>query len=439
LDQLVKQIDTEDEIELQEQPTHDRPFNSFRLPLSTKVRAVVDDVLAQLQAFERAKNLRQRKRRLADQATFEQTVAAVVCDLAHRAITRPDGWVSVPLSNQFLGRANRYRAPAMNKALPDILDRLSAPEMAFIEMEVGYQGVFGPSRRTVLHAGPRLLSRIAEHGIGLEDLGVSPDQEVIRLKREKADFWDEGGLVEYEDTDKTHQYRAEMKEINDWLAAADIQFDPDATPSAKEVVDDTERRLCRYFTRGSFESGGRLFGGFWQSMPKWQRRKGLLIDGEEVATLDFGQMAPRILYGMEGIQITTSDAYLLPGLERCRAGVKKLMNAMLFAEKPLSRFPKETRKLFPTRVSLAQVVERLEEVHAPIRHRFFTGIGHQTQFVESEILVDVLLELKRQGIVGLPVHDAVIVPRSNIHPVTTIMLEVFKQHTGMDGLISEDD
>ena len=435
----MKQSDTEGEVEQQEQLTHDRPFNPFRVPRSEKARAIVADVLGQLQAFERMKKVRQRKRRPADQTTFEQTVAAVVCDLAHRVITRPDGWVSVPLSNQFLGRASRYRAPAMNKAFPDILDRLSAPEMAFIEMEVGYQGVFGPSRRTVLHAGPRLLSRIAERGIDLGDLGTSPDQEVIRLRREKADFWDDGGLVEYEDTDQTRQYRAEVMEINDWLEVADIQFDLDAVPNASGEVDDMDRRLYRYFTRGSFESGGRLFGGFWQSMPKWQRRKGLLIDGEEVATLDFGQMAPRILYGMEGIRITIPDAYLLPRLERCRAGVKKLMNAMLFAEKPLSRFPKETRKLFPARVSLAQVIERLEEAHAPIRHRFFTGIGHQAQFVESEILVDVLLELKRQGIVGLPVHDAVIVPRSVIHPVTTIMLDVFKQHTGMDGLVSEED
>lgn len=435
----MQQIDTEDDGERQEQPTHDRPFNPFRSPRSEKVRTIVADVLKQVQSFERAKNLRQRKRRSDDQATFEQTVAAVVCDLAHRAITRPDGWVSVPLSNQFLGRASRYRAPAMSKALPDILARMSAPEMAFVEMQVGYQGFFGPSRRTVLHAGPRLLSRIAEHGIGLEDLGVSPDQEVIRLKRERADFWDEGGLVEYEDTDQTRQYRAEMTEINDWLVSADIQFDPDAAPKAKEVVDDTERRLCRYFTRGSFESGGRLFGGFWQSMPKWQRRKGLLISGEEVATLDFGQMAPRIFYGMVGSEITIPDAYRIPGLEGHRAGVKKLLNAMLFAEAPLSRFPKETRNLFPARMSVAQVVAELEEAHAPIRHLFFTGIGHRAQFVESEILVDVLLELKRREIVGLPVHDAVIVGRSDIAETTSVMQEVFKHHTGLDGLVSEED
>lgn len=326
----------------------------------------------------------------------------------------------------------------MNKVLPDILQRLSAPEMAFVKMEKGHQGFFGPARRTVLHAGVRLRSYITDGQIGLDDLGVALRQEAIKLKREKEDFWDEGGLLDYEDTNLTRQYRDEMGAINAWLDLADIQFDFTILPGEGRGVDPVDRHLCRYFTRGSFESGGRLFGGFWQPLAKWQRRKGLLIDGEEVATLDFGQMAPRILYGMAGVQIATSDAYLLPGLEGYRVGVKKLMNAMLFAEKPLSRFPKETRSLFPARVSLAEVVELLEEAHAPIRQLFFTGVGHRAQFVESEILVDVLLELKRQGVVGLPVHDAVIVARSVVPLVTEIMLEVFKDHTGMDGLVMEE-
>ena len=181
--------------------------------------------------------------------------------------------------------------------------------MTFIEMEIGHLGYFGPARRTVIKAGSRLLTRLQDHGIGLDDLTQSMGQEVIILKQSKADYWDEGGLVEYDDTDQTRQYRDEMQTINAWLAQADIQFD------GGPAVDDTDRLLRRYFSRGSFQSGGRLFGGFWQHLPKWQRHKSLLIDGEEVATLDFGQMAPRILYGMAGLSAPDQDAYLLPGLE----------------------------------------------------------------------------------------------------------------------------
>lgn len=416
----------------QEQPTEDRPFNPFRAAKTAKAQAIVADVLRQLQNYERHRGLRQRQRKATDQQTFETTVAALVCDLLHRFITKPTGWVSVSLSNQDLGRASRYRAAAMSKTLPTIIKRLAEPELAFVEMEIGHQGYFGPARRTVIKAGPRLLTRLHDHGIDLNDLTQSMGQEVIILKDGKADYWDEGGLVEYADTDQTQQYRDEVQAINAWLAQADIQFDGDA------AVDDSDRLLRRYFSRGSFQSGGRLFGGFWQTLPKWQRHKGLLIDGEEVVTLDYGQMAPRILCGLAGVPAPTTDSYLLAGLEAHRKGVKKVMNALLFADKPLTRFPANTKKLFPSRMSFAQVVEGIRQAHAPINHLFGTGIGHQVQFVESEILVDVLLALKAEGITGLPVHDAVIVARSSISQVTRIMLEVFKTHTGVEGMVSEE-
>ena len=51
-------------------------------------------------------------------------------------------------------------------------------------------------------------------------------------------------------------------------------------------VDLSERRLRRYFTRGSFESGGRLFGWFWQELNKKQR-KNIIIDDEEAVSLDY--------------------------------------------------------------------------------------------------------------------------------------------------------
>lgn len=433
------QTEVDDDAVPQDQPTKDRPFNPFRAPKTAKARAVVDDVLGQVQSYEQIRSLRQRRRRPSDQETFEITVAAVVCDLMHRAITHPDGWVSVSLSNQHLGRAGRYRAQAMSKALPDILERLSAPEMAFISMEMGHPGYFGPARRTVIHAGPRLMSRIKDHGIGLDDLTRPHGQEVIVLKREKASFWDEGGEQDYEDTPVTEHFRAEVKAINGWLVTADIQFDSSIMAADSPLVDDTDRHLRRYFTKGSFESGGRLFGGFWQSLPKWHRRKGILIDGQEVTTLDYGQMTPRILYGMEGKTPPTTDAYSLPGLEAHRSGVKKVMNAVLFADKPMNRLPKLTRSMLPTGVSMTEVVEKLEQAHAPIRHLFFTGIGHRAQFTESEILVDVLQALKEQGIVGLPIHDAVVVPRPSIPQVTRTMTLMFKDHTGVDGMVMEEE
>ena len=43
----------------------------------------------------------------------------------------------------------------------------------------------------------------------------------------------------------------------------------------KHNYDLDSRLLKRYFTRGSFKSGGRLFGGFWQQLKKVSQRKSI--------------------------------------------------------------------------------------------------------------------------------------------------------------------
>ena len=88
-------------------------------------------------------------------------------------------------------------------------------------------------------------------------------------------------------TRRRDSYRTELQGINRWLARADIRFDASLY---HKPVDVYARHLYRRFTQGSFDSGGRLFGGFWQSLPDKSKRypysvrlKGLRIDGEAVA------------------------------------------------------------------------------------------------------------------------------------------------------------
>ena len=108
------------------------------------------------------------------------------------------------------------------------------------------------------------------------------------------------------------------------------------------------RQLRRRFTLGRFDRGGRLFGGFWISLPKSVRLKGLRIDGEEVTGLDYSALNPRLAYHLAVADPPPGDAYTLPGLEQSRDGVKRVFNAMLFKH-PVTQFPKGVRALFPRR------------------------------------------------------------------------------------------
>ena len=109
---------------------------------------------------------------------------------------------------------------------------------------------------------------------------------------------------------------------------------------------------------------------------------------------------------------------------------------MLFSTVPLSRKPKGTDELLPMNRSIAELVDMVERAHAPIADCFFKGLGHDAQFIESEIMVSVLLRLKSEGVVALPVHDALIVAESDEKAAYKAMVSQFKLKTGVSAEVT---
>jgi hypothetical protein len=416
----------------------DRFFEPWRAPRTPKAKTLVADVIRQIESYEERRKLRDRKRKQRDQVAFEMTVAAIICDLADAHLTNHMEGLAVSRSNQELGTKSRYRSPVLGKKFPEILDLMKSPELSFVRQQLGYRNpLANRNQRTMITVGPRLRNMIVERSLDLSDIGWSMNEETIILKEAKEDYWTQGERVEYEDTADTNLMRARLRTINEWLDQADIHiFDPgNLTFSA---LDERDRRLRRFFTQGSFEKGGRLFGGRWQAMRKQERLNKLDINGENVVELDYGQMTPRILYGIAGVKPPTSDAYLVPGAEdpaKFREGYKKLLNALLFTEKLLERKPQGTESLLP-KENIRVLAERLREFHQPIAHYFETGIGHHLQYLESEVMVEVLLRLQDQEIVGLPIHDAVIVAASAEDTTRKVMSEVFFEKVGIEAIIT---
>jgi hypothetical protein len=412
-------------------------FNPYRLPRSERAWAVVSDVVRQVQGLEQHDGLRRRTRRQTDQERFEASIAAIIADLIHFHLSSSPGGLVITRSKTVLGRRSRYRPPVYNRTIPDILDRLARPEMAFIEQSVGRQLSFdGPARRTTIRPGPRLVKRIEERGLTFDDLTVSADGELIHLKGTRRGWWDDADLIDYEETETTTRYREEMRAINAWLAAADLSFDHSAFPELH--VDVSERRPRRVFTRGSFESGGRLFGGFWQPLRKHQRRSGVRINGEQISVLDYSQMSPMIAYGLANTAPPMPDVYRVPGYEdeTLRPGMKKFFNAMLFSLKPIRRMPNELRAYLPAPISATELADAIVRYHPSLT--FFQGLGHRIQFYESQIMVSVLLDLKAQGIIALPIHDAVAVSTSRVEAVREVMADHFRSIVGIDINVNEE-
>lgn len=417
---------------------------------------IVRDVSGQLQSFERLHGLRRRARKPVDQRIFETTVVAVVCDLAHRYLMDPEGQVAVSLSHKILGKKSRYRSPALGSKLPEILENLATREMAFLELTKGGRSwtvdfddgdgmeavgkvVSSPS---VMRAGPRLVSRLRDQGITLDDIRRCEDEEVIVLKARKEDHRDKGRYLDYDDTPETRRMREEVLEINGWIKEAEL--DAAAPEEGQGPVDLNQRRLRRVFNDGTFERGGRLFGGFWQNMKAERRRMDLLVAGEPGVELDYGQMALRLLYAKVGAEPPPGDLYdipeltaqLWPGEPPPRDGIKKIINAALSSERSQSRVPQGARDLIPRRFRYLDLLGPIQRHHDAVVDHFFTGIGVELMRAESDLMVELLLDLKWQRIVALPIHDAVVVAEGDQERTMETMARVFRTKTGLEAVIS---
>lgn len=331
------------------------------------------------------------------------------------------------------------RVVGYGKQFPRILDLLARPELAYIRQEVA-PATEGHPRSTVILPGERLLDRMRQYSIDEIDTDEHPHSETIVLKRTKDEdnYWDEGGLEEYEDSEVTHRYRAEVEDINRWLASADLRFDQSGVQFSVSPFDIRARRLRRIFTRGRFDSGGRLFGGFWQALRKAERRQGLWISGEKAVELDYGQAGARILYGMAGHTPPEGDLYAFPGYYQQRPGIKRVMSAITFATSRPTSFPKGTRDLFRRRDKIGEVLTEIERHHPLIKDMLYRGFGHEVQFVESQIIIEVVQTLKTEGVVALPIHDAIMIPSSAVSRAKEVMRDAFHRRSGVEGAVTEE-
>lgn len=80
-------------------------------------------------------------------------------------------------------------------------------------------------------------------------------------------------------------------------------------------------KVFRKFCRGNLVSGGRLYGGFWQTLPSGKRgeipsRKDILIDGQPTVELDFKAMHVNMLYAWEGQKPFDGDPLEVQGWNR---------------------------------------------------------------------------------------------------------------------------
>mgnify|MGYP000636094625 CR=1 FL=1 len=425
------------------EPLPARAFNPHLAAGSDRMHAVVREMIGLLENYEKFYSTRKRKRRPADQKTFERTVEALVCDLISRELEYPGASIHLPLSNRVLRKKSRYKGVALGKTLPDVLRSMKAEEMSMVEMTKGTKifrvidselnTTFSYGKQTTLRAGEKLRNRIAWEHLSQDDIAEDPEEEVILLRDKKTRSDKPGHLLEYRDTEKTNRLRTEMQTINRRLREAWIAC-------SRCNIHTNRRRLRRIFQDGDFANGGRLYGGFWQSMKGKDRLAEIALGDDSTVELDVGQAGILALYAIAGAKPPEGDLYDLTAADiptRCRDGIKKVMNAMVSSAKPLKRMPKGARETIPLQYTVRDIQRAIDAVHPALTHYWCSGLHSRVWRIESDALVRVLLELGDRGITALPVHDAILVFAEHSETAQEVMRTVFGEAFGVTPTITE--
>lgn len=407
-------------------------FDQWLVIRGEGLRVILDMALRSIQHQEERRRV--RKRRATDQRTLEAMVETVIANLARAVLTQPDApSVAVALTkSKTLTRYDRH----IFRQLRDVLTKLQREGFLHLTIPAGrgFTSTMSPH--------PWFLSKMRENRVTIADLGQHPDEETIWLAKSEWGFGDQSGtfakrrkLIDYtSDTRDSHHFREEMRTINRHLEAARIGM---AAKYDDPMPDLSRYALRRNFTlptdasakKPRFDLGGRLFGGWWQNLPKADRHM-IRIDGEPIADLDFASMFPRLAFIAVGLEPPEGDIYAIPGLEGYRGGVKALISALLFAEGERQRLPSEIKSQLPPGMTVADVRKLVLQRHPSMAAILEKGLGLRLMFAESKIMVATLLDLNSQGITALAMHDGLMVARSRAEQARVAMQRAAKAVTG---------
>jgi hypothetical protein len=331
----------------------------------------------------------------AQSRAYEQARASILLEAMITARSAPESWISYSRCRNWYSQGQRYRSTAYRfSTVPKAMDELE--RLGLLEHDRARPGRFG--RQSSFRAVPALVQVVALPAV-LYDPG-----EIIRLKDKDE------SLIGYRDTNDTIRMRRGLASINEALRVGNIGIRRVVGQIATidgAYVNLGQDQLHRIFNRGRFSLGGRLYGVFWQNMPK-RVRPDLTLDGERTHESDYAQLHPRLLYAEAGA-VLEGDAYDLDGWERKL--VKRAFNIAVNAETEAAAVRAIAQKIGGegAYAKARELLEAIKARHRPIAGCFGSGAGLRLQRRDADLAERVVLRLLDRGIVTLPIHDSFVV------------------------------
>ncbi|MFK0300301.1 hypothetical protein ACIQTU_13905 [Brevundimonas sp. NPDC090276] len=370
---------------------------------------------------------RKKARKPDDQKRYDATLLAFSAALAQQALMPIWAQEGVPLTFRHKAYVG---SPLSVTALADIRD--SAEKAGLIAVQKGFfDKEQGDGQVTRIH--PRVGAQSLAMKCDLTSAMLVHAPEITTVLNDPA--------TDQVMPDEVASEDAIVRRFNDQVAHADIKLTASALELARQRASEAGRTELNvkgydpgkvYLTRifkGTWERGGRLYGGAWQNLPQ-EARLGLTINGEAVVELDYGAIQPSMLYAQKGLSLDF-DPYIVPGFDIPREVGKVQFNRLInnSGKKPVKgglKFDKETQKYFSNRDQFHLYIYAMKEMHTAISDFFSSDASLKLQYLDSSLALSVINRCLDEGIVCLPVHDSFIVPEPHHDRLREIMLSEYE-------------
>jgi len=430
-------LDAEGKRERAIQLANAKPLYFWWVSENLEVKKVVDSLY---QEFLEANPNKNRK---ADK--YRRHLFIFVADPYKAYTIDPEMWVKYSRNRNEYKAKTRYTFMTYDISI-SVSDFLIGK--GYLEMVIGYPDLSnrGNGKVTQIRATDKLIKLLEEAKVELSMLKKDPNRPVIKFKdKDKR-------LVEFTDNPMTLDRAQIMRSFNERLNKMTIghtlcpeQIEELKSRGGSFLLDTSNVDLTRTFVRGSWERGGRLSGGFWQTWPP-SFRKHLIINGKPVTELDYESLHPTILYHSLGLNPPQSGAYSLEGYSNdkvCRKFLKLLMLVLLNARDVHSAIGGIRKKVnldgltLPsdvpdtTTMALEKVMTDLAIKHSPIQKYLCVDKGVELQMKEANINVKILEKFRDAEIpLPLPEYDSFIVACDKEEFLRKAMVTSYKEIIG---------
>jgi hypothetical protein len=239
--------------------------------------------------------------------------------------------------------------------------------------------------------------------------------------------------MRYTPSEHTKALEADVKRLNTFL-------------DGHELRGGTHRGYIRIFNQGDNEDfvwnkGGRLYsqGNESYQTEKKDARLRMTIDGEPVVEIDIRASYLTMLHGLQGVAFDPSgDPYELKGIDRDL--VKQWMVATLGNPGHLKKWPRELSDDYrektgmrPSAVASVTKIRKLMIASHPILDLWDVQkiTWADLMFHESEAMVGAMLELMKDGVPSLCVHDSLIVKEMDVALAESVLRSNYERMAGI--------